>query len=653
MTPHKSEISISCLALTEDAAVKCQLGLLHTDGRPATPDDLAMLLAQFEDRPADMGGEIVDGPLIMAFRGDRITVEEDSEIQPLKQWPRVITWDGRLDNRDELISRLGLNNCDDIPDPAIVLKSYEVFGQSVFKDLIGEFALTLWSKTTKTLRFVRSTCGARPLFYAVVKGTLFWSSDFAHLVRVSGCDLEVNESYFLEYIITQPSTNLTPLTKVNAVPANTVLRVEGSRVEQVEKLWNGAEVAPLNYPDDRQYEEHFRDVLTQAVRVRMRANSPIFAELSGGLDSSSIVLTADQVLKSKNLPNAQVQTLSCVYGQSHTADERRFIRMVEEHRGVKTLLVEEEAQRFTLGLENPEFTGLPNPNHCSPGRYETFTALMKVLKGRVLLTGLGGDHLFWSCPEGSPLVADELRSGHFRAAHHQCQIWSRAARIPYRKLLFSRAVPLAVGSAFHVLDSPTWLGRDMKRLASKNKRDLLGDQPENVTPSQRAKLFAVDLLFRTVGCGYFNDYDDLYVSHPYTHRPLIEFCLGSPLSQFVRAGETRSLMRRALVNVLPPRICRRKSKAGADEAYIRALQGEWSAHSNVSRWRVCERGFVDARKLSVSLVAMNVGIHHQSGYLMRLVSMEQWLRSLERVPRVGTSQPKEYDHGSHELLDAV
>jgi asparagine synthase (glutamine-hydrolysing) len=287
--------------------VKCQFGLLHTSGKPATLDDLATLLADFEDRPSDLAGEILDGPLVMAFRGDRIAVEEDFETQPLKQWDHVITWDGRLDNRDEMASRLPLNKCDDISDPAIVLKSYKALGQSVFKDLVGEFALTMWCKKTRTLRFVRSTCGARPLFYSVVKGTLFWSSDFAHLVRVSGCDLEVNKTYFLEYIVTQPSTSLTPLSKLNAVPANTLLRVEDGRVAQVEKLWNGAEVAPLNYSDDRQYEEHFRDVLTQAVRVRMRAKSPIFAELSGGLDSSSIVLTADEVLRAKNFPYEQIQ----------------------------------------------------------------------------------------------------------------------------------------------------------------------------------------------------------------------------------------------------------------------------------------------------------------------------------------------------------
>jgi asparagine synthase (glutamine-hydrolysing) len=615
--------------------MKLQLGLLHTDGRPATADDLSALLADVEDKQVEISGEVIDDSLVVAYRGDRITWEDDFETQPLGDGRHILTWDGRLDNREDLARRLGLTHLEELADPVIVLKSYAAFGQSIFKDIVGEFALTLWCKSTKTLLFARSACGARPLYYAIMKRILFWSSDFAHLVRLSGIDLEINESYVLEYLLFQPSTKRSPLSRVESVPANHLVQFENGRVLQVSALWDPAKIGTPHCHTDHEYEEQYREKITEAVRVRLRAKSRVFAELSGGLDSSSIVLTADRILQAKGEPVENLRTVSCVYEQSQTCDESKFIRLVEERRGVGTIEVGEEMQGFTLGLqEDPEFTGLPNPMYCSSGRYLAFAAFMREHRARVLLTGLGGDHLFWSAPEGAPLVADALRRGNLLGAHSECRIWSRATSVPYLQLLLNKAVPLAIGAPYHLFETPNWMSHKTMRL-----QNLLTDQPEHGSPSKRAQLFSVDVLFRTVGAGYFNEYKDIYVSHPYTHRPLVEFCLAAPFSQFLRGGKTRSLMRRGLVDLLPAKICRRVSKAGADEAYIRALQQGWADNADVREWQVCERGFVDPARLSDSLSRMRHGIQPQSGHLMRLVSLERWLRSLGRI-RAGSTAPR-------------
>src|SRR5882762_5253163 len=235
--------------------MKLQLGLLHTDGKPASADDLAALLPEVGDRPGETSGEIIDDSLIVAYRGDRITWEDDFETQPLDDGRHILTWDGRLDNREGLASRLGLTHPQEIADPVIVLKAYAAFGQSIFRDIIGEFALTLWCKSTKTLLFARSACGARPLYYTMRKRTLFWSSDFAHLVRTSGVDLEVNESYVVEYLLFQPSTKRSPLSSVESVPANHLVRFENGRVQQVCALWDPTRIKALRCRTDQEYEE--------------------------------------------------------------------------------------------------------------------------------------------------------------------------------------------------------------------------------------------------------------------------------------------------------------------------------------------------------------------------------------------------------------
>jgi asparagine synthase (glutamine-hydrolysing) len=617
--------------------MKIQLGLLHLDGRPARPDDADRVLGEHGERHAETAGEIADGSLLMVYRGDRITPEEDSEIQPLRLGPYILTWDGRLDNREELADRAGLTHLERTPDPAIVLKAYDAFGDRIFADLIGEFALILWCGRTRSLKFARSACGARTLYYFLSRDTLTWSSDFAQLVRVTGVDLAVNDNYVVEYLVSQPATKSTPLAKVDVIPPNRLVHFEDGRIKRTRELWNPTCVSALRYRTDREYEEHFRDKIGEAVKVRLRTKHPIFAELSGGLDSSTIVLMADQVLRSQNRSPDNLQTVSCVYAQSETCDERPFIRAVEEKRGIDTLLVHEREQRITLGLEDTSFTGLPNALHCFPGRYQTVAALMQPYNARVLLTGRGGDHLFWSEADGSAIVADELRTANVFRAHAQCRRWSHAASAPYYELLLNRALPLAFESLYPRTSRykrpkmPAWLHPKHKGKFLSNNPDFDGYETWRAAPSRRAQVFFLQHMFRYLGSGFLQEYDELYVSHPYSHRPLIEFCLAAPVSQFLRDGQTRSLMRSALQDLLPRKTIRRVSKGLLDEAIVRALAREWVGIPDPSNWHVCERGYVTRADLVRSLTQARLGILNLTGPLSRLFSLERWLRSLNYV----------------------
>lgn len=261
--------------------MRLQLGLLHTDGRPASQGDLAMLLGDFANTHFEVSGEAAAGSVLIAYRGNRVTYEEDFELQPLEQRDYILTWDGRLDNREDFSTCFPLTNIKEIPDPAIVLKAYQMFGDRILGKLIGEFALTLWCGRTRSLLFARSACGARPLYYVLDKSKLIWCSHFAHLVKISGIDLTVNDEYVLQYLVTTPDIKRTPLTKVQAIPPNRVVRFEKGTMKCGAELWNPTQFRTLRYRTDEEYEEHCREKITEAVRVRLRSKYPVFSELSG------------------------------------------------------------------------------------------------------------------------------------------------------------------------------------------------------------------------------------------------------------------------------------------------------------------------------------------------------------------------------------
>src|SRR6185295_4140322 len=118
---------------------------------------------------------------------------------------------------------------------------------------------------------------------------------------------------------------------------------------------------------------------------------------------------------------------------------------------------------------------------------------------------------------------------------------------------------------------------------------------------------------------------------PFLDRDLVEFCLGVPGDQLIRPGETRSLHRRALAGLLPPRIARRMDKRGPDEAILRAIAERWGEiQPLVDEPRMAARGWVDAAAFRKALQEARFGKpgEHLPALLPSL-ALEVWLRAVE------------------------
>jgi asparagine synthase (glutamine-hydrolysing) len=412
-----------------------------------------------------------------------------------------------------------------------------------------------------------------------------------------------------------------------------MLRFEDNGFAPPAQLWDPAAIRPLRYKSDREYEEHFRELLTEAVRAKLRSRHTVFSELSGGLDSSSVVVLADHVLAHQNRPPEHLRTISCVFEESGSCDEQYFIKAVEEQRGIPTVRISEKQQQISSGLREINFTGIPNPLHCASGRFQAYTSAMKVRGARLLLTGAGGDHLFWSAVDAAPLIADHIYQGRLLQMHRSCREWSRTMGVPYMQLLYGQALPRAVAAARsrvprpEIPPLPGWLLDQHKKayvhyLVSSETR-------ASALPSMRAQLRELRSLFNMTSAGYTSEYHDVYVSHPYLYRPLVEFCLALPPDQLLRNGEGRSLMRRVLSGLLPPRILTRKSKGAINEAFSRALQNDWELVDDPCRWQLCQRGFAEPRILQEHLTQLMLGRDPRGSHAVRILSAERWLRSLE------------------------
>jgi asparagine synthase (glutamine-hydrolysing) len=373
------------------------------------------------------------------------------------------------------------------------------------------------------------------------------------------------------------------------------------------------------------------------VRCRLRTDGPVFSELSGGLDSSSVVCMATQLIKDGSAEAPTLATVSATRDQSTSSNELRFITYVEEKIGRKGYHLPESTFPI-LSHALLESSVMPNPLDCFAEYHKAVGRLMKERNSRVLLSGQGGDEILNSSPNPSSELADSLRSASLLQLHRSLRIWSRDRKTPYTKLLWQKAIlpslprqirgRLKRGPAIHLR---TWLDPHFVERMNLRERmlgptDVFGFQ----SPSGRDQSISFLCAVKDLAAGYRRALNKSDITFPFMHRPLIEFMQAIPQEQRVRPGETRSLQRRALRDLLPAETLKRKGKGIPDEAILRAIIREY-------RWLrsvffdsyAAHAGYINKQAVLAALDNARYGDCH-AVELVQAVPLEFWLRSLQR-----------------------
>src|SRR6185295_5662049 len=167
-------------------------GIINFDGVPVDADLLTQLSTNLEAHGPDGGGEICQNSVGVVCRSFHTNVESRGERQPLvSNSGCILAWDGRLDNREELMAPLQDQVASNSSDNAIVSAAYEK-STSFPERLIGDFAFSLWDPGSRTLLLARDHVGTRPLFYYLDHNRLIWSTRLESLLDLPEIKLEVN-----------------------------------------------------------------------------------------------------------------------------------------------------------------------------------------------------------------------------------------------------------------------------------------------------------------------------------------------------------------------------------------------------------------------------------------------------------------------------
>ncbi|MFC1525518.1 asparagine synthase (glutamine-hydrolyzing) [Candidatus Latescibacterota bacterium] len=365
----------------------CGLAGKHYGARGGRPDDglLHRMCETMRHRGPDEGGVHVEGSVGLCMRRLRV-IDVEGGQQPMcnEDGTLWLVFNGEIYNhsllRVELESRGHVFSSRS--DTETILHLYEENGVDCLRRLRGMFALALWDVPRQQLVLARDRLGKKPLYYSHNGQSLSFASELSTLV----CDPEVDRGLdagavdeYLRYLfVPHPRTIYRGARKLP--PGSAAVFRDGRLC--VRRYWD------LEYLEDRQpgeAREAMEEVLREAVALRMVADVPVGAFLSGGLDSSLIVALMQQV------SNRTVRTFSIGFEES-SYNELTHARTVAQHLGT-------DHREYVVGYEVRELIpklvlhfGEPFADSSAIPTYH----LSRVTRENVTvaLSGDGGDEIF-------------------------------------------------------------------------------------------------------------------------------------------------------------------------------------------------------------------------------------------------------------------
>jgi len=542
----------------------------------------------------------------------------------------VLHWDGRLDNRNDLLPLCADLLREDKSNSAIALAVYQRWGTDGLVHLIGDWSVVIRDDANRATILASDFAGVRPLYYSVEKGQLFWSSRLQSVVDATGIS-ELDEQYIGAFLLYGGCPNRTPYKGICTVPAGHAVSVSSTGT-RIKRFWSLPIRDEVRYRDIHRYEEQLRALFREAVSVRLQTEGPVLAELSGGLDSSSVVSMATQLINCGAVPAKFVSGVSYVWKNS--LDEP-FIREMECFCGIQSI----DISTHDAPLLSKTQIGRAQPEILQPLR-ESVAYVSHQLGAQVLLTGQNGDLAMGNWFDDSLQLSARLRRFHIARACKEAIKWSQILRVPVYRVLWRAicaALPSCLVSAdvyglrdgsYTIKNNETSLAPAvMDGLGVLESDDLFSNTWRQAPPERRKHFRSLSTTLELRSLQTPELWQHLDYTHPFAHRPLVEFLMTVPANVLCQAGEPRRLMRRAFSGLWPVKLQGRRSKGLFNSAWQEALRPLAEALLETKQLNLVEMGLLERASVRSRLERLSAGLDCNESQLRNIIVLEFWLRN--------------------------
>jgi len=568
------------------------------------------------------------------------TREQPTSPDGLAPWSREprrheVVVDGTLDDRSELARRLGLPTGSDGPgsEPCLIAAAYERWGPAFLPSLVGELAFLLWDRTERRLLAYRDTFGLRELFYCESSRQFLVASQLQMLLdRPALSDL--NEEYVAEFLSVQFFCGpMTPFRGAVRLQAGHQLTITGAHLA-TRRYWD-FEDRPLRQGTSEEHAERFLSLFQEGIEACCKSTTGrVWAELSGGLDSSSIVCLAQEILKREPAQGADFATLTFVWDDTPQSDERRWSDPVVQKYGLVNHRLRGDDLFFDGVHEASLYRNEPHFGLLCHPMIKLEADLLHGVGVEVLLSGSRAESVVLADLTPPVHLADHLRGLRLRCFYRELLRWQRGTHQPLANLLLRFALqPLlwphrSVGSSEDAPALSPWLDQSFVR------RTKLLNRVREARAARRfrnaAQQFQYERLCRSEQMVHrgFSEWS-CEVRYPFLYRPLVEFVLAVPWEAKVSPEEGKLLLRRSLEGRLPELVRTRQGGGGPGPSMYKAYARRWAWIEPVVRSSLLvSMGFLDRAEFTRAAELVSFGMSRGYGAFLSCLALELWLRAV-------------------------
>ncbi len=448
-------------------------------------------------------------------------------------------------------------------DTEVLLNAYIQYGEDCLNKLNGMFAFVIYDKQTGKIFAARDRFGVKPFYYYQTESTFIFASEIPPVLAVYGQANKANEQMIFDYLTFNRTdhTENTFFADIKKLQHGSCISINGNSVEI--KKWYDLKSRIRTEKSDP---EKYRQLLVDAVKLRMRSDVPVGVCLSGGLDSSAITS-----IIAGELQNPQINTFSAVYQPGDRGDESKYIHL---YRDILPNMFEVFPTLENLQQDLSNFIkihGEPIPSTSPYAQYLVF----KLAKERVTVTldgqgadeQLGGYHYFFGF-----YFKDLLKRFKLFTLTREIIAYYKVHRSIYGlKTFLYFLLPKKNRTSLRVNKGGFLITEFAQQFAEGNNKSVVNDL--YASKSMKEALlnhfeYKLEHLLK------WDDRNSMAHSvesrTPFLDYRLVEYTLSIENEAIIRNGFTKSILRESLKNILPEEIRMRRDKIG-----FATPQDEW------------------------------------------------------------------------------
>ena len=449
-------------------------------------------------------------------------------------------------------------------DTEVLVKAYIQWGEDCFKMFNGPWALCLYDTRTRQLLLSRDRIGKSPLYYTVKNSTIYWASEIKSILNACGANnFTVNNQSVDDYIISGlRDFNGTFWKDINDFPPACYAWIKPDLSFKTVRYWTlpASRKSALQI-DKEDATEEFRRLLMEAIKIRLRADVPVGFELSGGMDSSSLVALCVADL------GMDISTFTAKFKEAHS-DESPFAMALVDNYPDKITPYILEPHNNDFWKEADGFVWIEEEPFHAPNLH-TNQNLRKLIRRqgyKVVISGSAGDEVLAGYPGEYFFLFLKYLYGErkYRAFFHEIK---NSSEYSFTKLCYIVLGRLA--------------RKFIKRLANHNKISDIGYESRSKNIVQRVPpnsfnermmgnmtQWKMNYWMRSGNKSNFGI--PIEARAPFLDYKVVDFAFKLPPEYLVQNGWHKWILRNAVKDILPEKILWRKTKMGFPFPY-----GEW------------------------------------------------------------------------------